>query len=114
MNSPSGLVVPNIKRVEALSLAGVAAELNRLQGLAAAGKLGLAELSGGTISISNIGNMGGTYLRPVILPPESAIVALGKIQTLPRYDLKRYIYTHIHIHVQIYIYILFLPFLLEQ
>lgn len=37
-------------------------------------------------SISNIGNIGGTYLNPVIVVPQVAIGAIGKIQTLPRFD----------------------------
>lgn len=41
-----------------------------LQELGAAGKLGKNELSGGTFSLSNIGNIGGTYLSPVLVVPE--------------------------------------------
>ena len=44
------------------------------------------DLKGGTISISNIGVLGGTVSTPVINKPESAIVALGKMQRLPRFD----------------------------
>ena len=40
------------------------------QGLAAAGKLGMSDLSGGAFSISNIGNLGGTYTKPIINIPE--------------------------------------------
>ena len=43
-------------------------------------------MSGGTFSLSNIGSIGGTYAKPVILPPEVAIGALGKIYTVPRYN----------------------------
>ena len=42
------------------------------------------DLSGGSFSLSNIGSIGGTYAKPVILPPEVAIGALGKIYTVPR------------------------------
>merc|ERR1719394_1654434 len=54
--------------------------------LGLAGKLGGAELNGGTFALSNIGSIGGTYAKPVILPPQVAIGALGKVQTLPRFD----------------------------
>ncbi|KHJ99207.1 2-oxo acid dehydrogenase acyltransferase, partial [Oesophagostomum dentatum] len=49
-------------------------------------KLSREDLSGGTFTISNIGPVGGTYVSPVIFPPQVVIVALGKIQKLPRYD----------------------------
>ena len=45
-----------------------------------------AHLSGGTFSLSNIGNIGGTYMSPVINAPQVAIGAMGKIQKLPRFD----------------------------
>uniref|UniRef100_A0A3Q2ZB26 Dihydrolipoamide acetyltransferase component of pyruvate dehydrogenase complex n=1 Tax=Hippocampus comes TaxID=109280 RepID=A0A3Q2ZB26_HIPCM len=86
MDTALGLLVPTVKNVQLLSILEVARELNRLQELGAAGQLGTADLSGGTFSLSNIGSIGGTYAKPVILPPEVAIGALGKIQVLPRFD----------------------------
>lgn len=86
MDTPEGLVVPSVKNVQTLSIYDIAVELNRMQTLGAAGKLTNAELTGGTFSLSNIGVIGGTYARPVILPPEVAIGALGKLQRLPRFD----------------------------
>ena len=53
---------------------------------AAAGKLGMADLKGGTFSISNIGNLGATYTGPVINLPEVAIGGLGKTRPVPKYD----------------------------
>ncbi|KAM6939452.1 lipoamide acyltransferase component of branched-chain alpha-keto acid dehydrogenase complex, mitochondrial [Lycodopsis pacificus] len=86
MDTIQGLLVPNVKNVQLLSVFDIALELNRLQTLGTAGQLGTNELSGGTFTLSNIGSIGGTYAKPVILPPEVAIGALGKIQVLPRFD----------------------------
>jgi len=86
MDTPMGLLVPNIKSVQQLSVFDIAIELSRLHHLGLAGKLSTQDLSGGTFSLSNIGSIGGTYAKPVILPPEVAIGALGKIYTVPRYS----------------------------
>lgn len=86
MDTPDGLLVPNVKNCQSLSIFEIAEELNRLQALGSAGKLSSGDLSGGTVSLSNIGSIGGTYAKPVILPPEVFIGALGKIQVLPRFD----------------------------
>lgn len=86
MDTPMGLLVPNIKGVQQLSVFEIAVELNRLHTLGLAGKLSTQDLAGGTFSLSNIGSIGGTYAKPVILPPEVAIGALGKIYTVPRYS----------------------------
>lgn len=57
MDTPAGLLVPNVKNVQKLSIFEVAAELNRLQVLGETGKLGTEDLSGGTFSLSNIGTV---------------------------------------------------------
>lgn len=57
-----------------------------MQADASAGKLGVSDLKGGTFTISNIGNLGGTYTSPVINLPEIAIAGLGKTRATPRYD----------------------------
>lgn len=86
MDTPQGLVVPNIKNVEQRTILDIAVELNRLMELGVKGQLGTVDISNGTFTLSNIGNIGGTYLKPVILPPEVAIGAIGRIQVLPRFD----------------------------
>ena len=86
MDTPQGLLVPNIKKIQQLNIIEIANELNRLQDLGLRGKLGEADLKEGTFSLSNIGSIGGTYAKPVIMPPQVAIGALGKIQKLPRFD----------------------------
>ncbi|MBN3307309.1 ODB2 dehydrogenase, partial [Amia calva] len=86
MDTQQGLIVPNVKNVQMLSILDIAMELVRLQTLGATGQLGAGDLTGGTFTLSNIGSIGGTYAKPVILPPEVAIGALGKIQVLPRFN----------------------------
>jgi 2-oxoisovalerate dehydrogenase E2 component (dihydrolipoyl transacylase) len=86
VDSKLGLMVPNIKKVETLSILQIAQEVTRLAEAARSGRVSPADLQGGTISISNIGALGGTYASPVVNPPEVAIVALGKTQTLPRFN----------------------------
>ncbi|MFY0988891.1 dihydrolipoyllysine-residue acetyltransferase [Halomonas sp. C05BenzN] len=86
VDSRSGLIVPNVKGVEQRSLLGVASEIQRLTGDAREGRVAQEDLKGGTISISNIGALGGTYAAPIINAPEVAIVAIGRSQWLPRFD----------------------------
>ena len=58
-DTPDGLLVPNIKNVQALSVFEVASEMNRLIALGGQGKLGPDDLSGGTFTLSNIGSVRG-------------------------------------------------------
>jgi len=88
MDTPSGLLVPNVKDCQDKSILEIALELARLQKDASAGKLGMADLKGGTFSLSNIGNLGGTYTGPVINLPEVAIAGLGRARPTPKYDEK--------------------------
>lgn len=85
MDTPQGLLVPNIKSIHAHTLTSLAAELGRLQHLAQEGKLAPNDLTGGTITISNIGSIGGTYVAPVIVQSEVAILGLGKSRTIPAF-----------------------------
>ncbi|KAL7629346.1 hypothetical protein AAE478_000866 [Parahypoxylon ruwenzoriense] len=86
MDTPSGLLVPVIKNVGAKNVLSIAAELARLQSQAAAGKLSPQDLSGGTITVSNIGNIGGTYVSPVIVEREVAILGIGRMRIVPAFD----------------------------
>lgn len=85
IDTPNGLMAPNIKSVNKLSIREVQEEIFRLRDLATEGKLGTNELFGGTIALSNIGTIGGTYAGPVNLPEQSCIVALGKVKDVPRF-----------------------------
>ncbi|WP_081960788.1 2-oxo acid dehydrogenase subunit E2 [Nitrincola sp. A-D6] len=86
VDTPTGLLVPNIKAVQRLNLVEITQQLNQLIDAARLGKLTSQQMKGGTITLSNIGVMGGTVATPIINKPEVAIVALGKIQRLPRFD----------------------------
>ena len=86
VDGQTGLLVPNIKNVQTLGLLAIAREVTRLTEAARSGKINPQELAGGTVTISNIGAIGGTMATPIIPKPSVAIVALGKIQTLPRFD----------------------------
>ncbi|KAF4445409.1 2-oxoisovalerate dehydrogenase E2 component (dihydrolipoyl transacylase) [Fusarium austroafricanum] len=86
MDTAGGLVVPVIKNVGSLNILSIAAELSRLQALASQGKLKPADFQGGTITVSNIGNVGGTYVSPVIVEREVAILGIGRMRTVPAFD----------------------------
>jgi 2-oxoisovalerate dehydrogenase E2 component (dihydrolipoyl transacylase) len=81
--TPRGLTVPNIKDADSLSLAGLAEALTALAETARAGKTAPADLSGGTISITNIGVFGIDAGTPILNPGEAAILALGAVRKMP-------------------------------
>ncbi|KAK1636640.1 2-oxoacid dehydrogenase acyltransferase [Colletotrichum phormii] len=86
MDTPAGLLVPVIHDVGSLNILSIASELTRLQKAALAGKLAPADLKGGTITVSNIGNIGGTYLSPVIVDKEVAILGIGRMRAVPAFE----------------------------
>ncbi|WP_331323488.1 dihydrolipoamide acetyltransferase family protein [Pseudarthrobacter phenanthrenivorans] len=81
--TPRGLTVPNIKDADALPLPQLAQALTALAETARAGKTAPADLSGGTISITNIGVFGIDAGTPILNPGEAAILGLGAVRTLP-------------------------------
>ena len=86
MDTPQGLLVPNIKDVSARSILSIASEISRLQALAKDGKLSVTDLTGGTMTVSNVGSIGGTYVAPVLVQSEVAILGIGKARVIPAFD----------------------------
>ena len=85
MDAPRGLVVPNIKGVDNLSIVDIQKELFALQERAQAGRLTIEDLKGGTASISNIGVIGGIEAKSLLFDGQSLIVAVGRIRIIPGY-----------------------------
>lgn len=81
--TPRGLMVPNIKDAQELSLKELAIALNELATTARAGKTQPAAMQGGSLTITNIGALGIDTGTPIINPGEVAIVAFGTIKQKP-------------------------------
>ena len=81
--TPRGLIVPNIKEAQDMSLLELAAALEKLTMTARDGKTSPAEMSNGTITITNIGVFGMDTGTPILNSPEAGIVALGTIKQKP-------------------------------
>jgi 2-oxoisovalerate dehydrogenase E2 component (dihydrolipoyl transacylase) len=81
--TPRGLVVPNVKDAQELSLLGLAQALNQLTATAREGRTQPAEMSGGTFTITNVGVFGVDAGTPIINPGESAILCFGAIRKQP-------------------------------
>ncbi len=81
--TPRGLLVPNIKDAQDLSMKDLARALNRLTLTAREGKTSPADQQGGTITITNIGVFGMDAGTPIINPGEAGIVAMGTISQKP-------------------------------
>ncbi len=81
--TPRGLTVPNIKDAHSLTLAELSAALTELTDTAREGKTSPADLSGGTISITNIGVFGIDAGTPILNPGEAAILAMGAVRRMP-------------------------------
>ena len=78
-----GLIVPNIKRADALSLPELARGLQALTETSRAGKATPADLTGGTITITNVGVFGVDAGTPILTPGETAILAFGQVKDTP-------------------------------
>jgi 2-oxoisovalerate dehydrogenase E2 component (dihydrolipoyl transacylase) len=81
--TPRGLVVPNVKDADRLSLPELGAAINALTRTAREGKTQPTEMSGGTFTITNVGVFGVDAGTPIINPGESAILCFGAVRKQP-------------------------------
>jgi 2-oxoglutarate dehydrogenase E2 component (dihydrolipoamide succinyltransferase) len=78
VGTPQGLVVPVVRDADRMSLSEIEKEIGRLGAKARDGKLGMAELTGGTFTVSNGGVYGSLMSTPIINPPQSGILGMHK------------------------------------
>ncbi len=78
-----GLLVPVVKHADRKSIFAISSEISELAVKARDGKLSVAEMSGASCSITNIGSAGGQWFTPIINHPEVAILGVGRIAEKP-------------------------------
>ncbi len=89
-DTPNGLMVPVIKDADRKGIFQISTEMGELAKKARDGKLSPAEMSGGCISISSLGGIGGRYFTPIINAPEVAILGVCKSSVEPVWDGKAF------------------------
>lgn len=83
VDTERGLIVPNLKDADRMSVRDIAAGIEDLARKAREGRLTVEELQGGTFTITNIGALGGTSFVPAIHYPEAAILGMGRVAPRP-------------------------------
>ena len=78
VDTPEGLIVPNIKNVQEKSILNIAEEIAMLASAAKTRKLKIPDLKGASFTISSLGAIGGKFFTPIINPPEVGILGLSK------------------------------------
>ena len=89
-DTPNGLVVPVIRDADKKGVIEIAKETSELAAKAREGKLGPADMQGGTFSISSLGGIGGTAFTPIINAPEVAILGVSKAAMKPVWNGKEF------------------------
>ncbi|MGE4241494.1 dihydrolipoyllysine-residue acetyltransferase [Ramlibacter sp.] len=89
-DTPNGLVVPVIRDADKKGVLQISQEMAELAKKARDGKLGPADMTGATFTISSLGGIGGRYFTPIINAPEVAILGVCKSQTEPVWDGKQF------------------------
>ncbi|WP_396430254.1 dihydrolipoyllysine-residue acetyltransferase [Limnohabitans sp.] len=90
-DTPNGLMVPVIRDCDKKGVLQISQEMGELAKKARDGKLGPAEMSGATFTISSLGGIGGKYFTPIINAPEVAILGVCKSTTEPVWDGKQFV-----------------------
>ena len=83
VDTPGGLVVPVIRDADKKGIMEIAEELGKVSAKARDGKLGPADMSGGTFSISSLGGIGGGQFTPIVNAPEVAILGVSRSTIKP-------------------------------
>ncbi len=83
VSTDRGLAVPILRNVQDMGFAKIENEIKRLAAAARDGKLGLAEMSGGTFTVTNGGVFGSLLSTPILTPPQSGILGMHTIQRRP-------------------------------
>ena len=78
VDTPHGLMVPKIRNVDQMSIKKIGEELKKTSKLCRELKINKKEFFGGSMTISSLGGIGGTFFTPIINPPEVAILGVGK------------------------------------
>jgi len=78
VDTPHGLMVPKIRNVDKLSIKQIGVELKKVSSLCRELKIDKKEFFGGSMTISSLGGIGGTFFTPIINYPEVAILGIGK------------------------------------
>ena len=78
VDTPEGLIVPNVKNAQLKSIIEISSEITKLAEAAKKRKLKIADLKGASFSISSLGAIGGKFFTPIINPPEVAILGISK------------------------------------
>ena len=78
VDTPQGLIVPNIKSANKMSIREISDEIARLADLSKSRKIRVDDLKGSTFTISSLGSFGGKFFTPIINPPEVAILGISK------------------------------------
>jgi pyruvate dehydrogenase E2 component (dihydrolipoamide acetyltransferase) len=86
VDTPNGLLVPVIRDVDKKSITEIAQDLTDKAQKARAGKLGLADMQGGCLSVSSLGGIGGTAFTPIVNAPEVAILGLSRAEMKPMWN----------------------------